>query len=101
LAALTDDEKIILTALYDVACDRRLFARVRAGDALSVAELQELARWPGERTLGRQRVAAAARSLTAYSLATRTRTDVYRYRLDEAGWLAWGGRPVKRTGGGW
>lgn len=96
LSTLSDDEKIVLTVLYDVAGDLHWIARVRAGDALTVEQIQELTHWPGERRIGRQRIAAALRSLAAHGLAIRTRRDVYRYRLNERVWVAWGGGPVRR-----
>ncbi len=97
LVALPEDEKIVLTVLRDAV----------AGGAqpLTVCEVQRLTWWPTRtgvgRELGRQRVSRALRSLAERGLAVRTRSDVFRYRLDEPTWLAWGGSEIRRQGAGW
>ena len=97
LAALPEDEKIVLTVLRD--------AIARSEQPLTVLDVQRLTWWPtrtgGGRELGRQRVSRALRSLTERGLAIRTRPDVYRYRLNEPAWLAWGGGEIRRHGAGW
>jgi hypothetical protein len=99
LASLTDDEKFVITTLYARHQVCR-FAGLGPGAALSVADVQRLTPWPGSRPMGKARVSAALRSLTDHGLAIRTRPDVYRYRLDERGWVAWGGRESTPAGGG-
>ena len=97
LAALPEDEKIVLTVLRD--------AIAGGAQPLTVREIQRLTWWPtrtgGGRELGRKRVSSALRSLAEAGLAVRTRPDVYRYRLEEAAWLAWGGSEIRRQGAGW
>lgn len=55
-----------------------------------MGQVQQLTLWPGERLIGRARIAASLRSLAVHGLAVRTRPDVYRYRLRELVWVAWG-----------
>ncbi len=97
LAALPEDEKIVLTALRD--------AVARSEQPLTVLDVQRLTWWPSRtgvgREFGRRRGSRALRSLAERGLASRTRLDVYRYHLNERGWLAWGGGEIKRQGAGW
>ncbi len=97
LAALSEDEKIVLTVLRD--------AVARGEQPLTVLEVQRMTWWPtrtgGGRELGRERVGRALRSLADRGLTIRTRPDVYRYRLDEPAWLEWGGGDIRRQGPGW
>ncbi len=97
LVALPEDEKIVLTVLRD--------AVARGERPLTVLDVQRLTWWPtrtgGGRELGRQRVSRALRSLADRGLSIRSRPDVYRYRLDEAAWLEWGGSEIRRRGAEW
>jgi hypothetical protein len=99
LASLTDDEKFVITTLY-ARYEVCRCVGVGPGTALSVADVQRLTPWPGSRPMGRARVSAALRSLMDDGLVIRTRPDVYRYRLDERGWVTWGGPEVTPAGGG-